>query len=692
MHSIKKQLIFVMLLILIVPLALSNLIGFYFVTERYQGQIKDNHSAIASSISENVSSFIDKAYIVTEELADNNDIKNFIPKNQEAVLKASIERNPYFDLLFIQNTTGMQTARNTGKLGDRSSRWWFKKFMSNKKPFVSKSYFSLSGGIPVTSVFVPIYKENRLMGILGSDIKLGKLQEMVEKYSLGEESYICIVDGEGVVIAHPQKEQVSNLYNYKTLTKTEKIIDSSGKILLDSNGHPKEEVSDIQIPSKLMEITEKALNGESGFVEYKSNHGETLLSSYTPIILPGHSDNWAIITVQKKAAALSFVNSVGLQNSIIALILIVLVVFIALGVSNKITKPIITLMKLMEEASTGDLTVKSSNKSKSEVGRLSQGFNILLDNTRQLIEKIDNVASSVTKSAEFLSKTTEETEVSINEVAHAVTSVASAASEQAKEAEAGLEASSSLSKELDVMAYYINESKNSSNSIYEANSMGLKAIESLSEKSKETDKIYSEIGKVIFNLSQRANTIEQIVETIMSISEQTNLLALNAAIEAARAGDAGKGFAVVADEVRKLAENTAKSSNDVQDILSAVKKDINEAQDKMNYSADIMSEQSLAVENTMNTFDNILSETNTIVEKTNSISSSLQTVIESRSQLMEVIENVSAISEETAASAQQVSASTEEQGAAISQINSLVEQLNKMIHDLESTIKTFKLN
>ena len=64
-------------------------------------------------------------------------------------------------------------------------------------PFSHTPYYSLTGGIPVASIFHPIMDKGQFIGIMGMDINFAKLQEIVESFMVLDDMYAIVTDMEG---------------------------------------------------------------------------------------------------------------------------------------------------------------------------------------------------------------------------------------------------------------------------------------------------------------------------------------------------------------------------------------------------------------------------------------------------------------------------------------------------------------
>lgn len=116
----------------------------------------------------------------------------------------------------------------------------------------------------------------------------------------------------------------------------------------------------------------------------------------------------------------------------------------------------------------------------------------------------------------------------------------------------------------------INKVKDQMAQVGESSRDGFKALDNMIHHITESKDDVIHASGLVNGLSERAEAIVNIIETIDDISEQTNLLALNASIEAARAGEQGQGFAVVAEEVRKLAARSSTATRTIADLLITI--------------------------------------------------------------------------------------------------------------------------
>uniref|UniRef100_UPI0035C7FAD6 methyl-accepting chemotaxis protein n=1 Tax=Pseudomonas syringae TaxID=317 RepID=UPI0035C7FAD6 len=187
-------------------------------------------------------------------------------------------------------------------------------------------------------------------------------------------------------------------------------------------------------------------------------------------------------------------------------------------------------------------------------------LNTMSGNLRSTVQEISGASAQLSTAAvemtsitESADRTLQQQNSEIEQAATAVNEMSAAVEEVARNATSTSTSTSEAARQSSLSAALGNQ----------------RVTETLSAMQKLTGLVEGSSEQVTA-LAGQAQDISKVLSVIRGIAEQTNLLALNAAIEAARAGEQGRGFAVVADEVRALAHRTQTSTQEIEQMISAI--------------------------------------------------------------------------------------------------------------------------
>ena len=374
-----------------------------------------------------------------------------------------------------------------------------------------------------------------------------------------------------------------------------------------------------------------------------------------------------VVNTMTKESSESSINTILTANIVIFVLLILMIitaVFSLITVQTTVLAPINMFVKTAKNLTSGDkdLTIRLTTKTKDELAELALYFNTFIENVQTIVKEVKEAAQDVASGNNQLAATMEEFSATFSSQAEQVDNIVVDMNVIKNNSE---EATNEMSQNL-----------NKIDETTQRTIEGQHKLNNIKNTMLEISDNTKQLSKIIDNLLESSTQIGEILTVINDIADQTNLLALNAAIEAARAGDAGRGFAVVADEVRKLAERTTKATSEIENIISSLQHESEQAAVAMKSADTSVSTGVDVIEETASSFTYVVGGVNDVTNSTHSMMTNFE----------EQYHTIQDVTDKT----QAIASGIEESNVAVSEVTVTVDHLQERTEKLKTLVEQFK--
>ncbi|WP_075678688.1 methyl-accepting chemotaxis protein [Roseburia sp. 831b] len=426
---------------------------------------------------------------------------------------------------------------------------------------------------------------------------------------------------------------------------------------------------------------------DSGYIENVSYNGSDYMFLYAKV---QQADALLCVLVPNKVI---FSRVASIRYLIAGFVVIAAVLSALIGwiIVNGVNKSIRKLVGTFEKLSTGDFTAQIEKMSNDELGTLNRHVGNMIESVRKLIGNVDVVEDKVVESMDHINSATTNMADTSLEIRDSVNEMGERFNKQVAGTERCSGVMSNLSEEIQMVKDYtdvINQvAEQTQNSIGESQEQ----LRALQHRSTESINMNMEVVRIINDLNKSITDIENIIGVVNEIAGQTKLLALNASIEAARAGEMGKGFAVVAEEVGTLAEQSTKSTADINEIVAQIKGKILDAVNQSAKTKDVIALQEEALANTAEGFNSMKQDMEVLMEKFTTISEKVNDMENEKNASVESIEEIALMVNDNVDSMKEMIERINKQTDMAVDMSKLSQEVKEDMDQMDQSINQFKI-
>lgn len=248
------------------------------------------------------------------------------------------------------------------------------------------------------------------------------------------------------------------------------------------------------------------------------------------------------------------------------------------GVSDRVLEGgRVLALAVKDEAASVDATVASiteiSGSARSVASAVSALAYLAQSTSTSALEMAASI-DEVSTNADALTAFVEESAASIEGMAASVKHVAAATESLAQASDETERSMRAIDESTQRVGLAVSETSVLADEVQLSAEQGASVVHETAESMRATRRGIEEAAETVAALGARSERIGVISRVIDEIADRTNLLALNARILAAQAGQQGRGFAVVAEEIKELSERTARSTEEIDELIKGVRESV----------------------------------------------------------------------------------------------------------------------